>query len=685
MTPSDSDCCTPLHDLDLDARRTALGREWLVTNGLGGYASGTLGGAPSRRYHGLLIAALPAPLGRRLLLTDVDEQLMLPDGRRISLPGAEGEWLVEFRLDLGLPVWCYEVGGIALEKRVVLPHEQNTVHVVYRLLHGAADIELTLRLAVHNRSHDAPVDEPLPAPPRVERQLDGYEIAMGDLPRLKLAIHAAGAVFTPASGALPERCYALEAQRGYPARNLPWTPGFFTAVTAAGSAALVASTEPWEVVRALTPAAALGAERERRRRRLAAAAPAARAPGLGADLVLAADQFIVKAVGRSAESARLRAEGDEGRTVIAGYHWFTDWGRDTMISLEGLALLTGRAAEAGHILRTFAHSIRDGLVPNLFPEGENEGLYHTADATLWLFHALDRYLAYSGDYTLLDALLPRLVDAVERHVAGTRFGIGVDGADSLLRQGAPGYQLTWMDAKVGDWVVTPRRGKAVEINALWYNALAVLAGWLRRANRERDAARWDAAAARTRASFNRRFWQPSAGFLYDVVDGEHGDDASCRPNQLLAISLPNPVLDREHWHRVLDVVRARLLTPFGLRTLDPGHPDYKSRYDGDLHARDAAYHQGTVWPWLIGPFVDSWLKCHPQDRDGARSFLAAFEGRLQQGCLGTIAEICDAEPPYTPRGCVSQAWSVAEVLRSWLAVHRGEPPAAGGAPVIRAR
>jgi predicted glycogen debranching enzyme len=352
--------------------------------------------------------------------------------------------------------------------------------------------------------------------------------------------------------------------------------------------------------------------------------------------------------------------------VIAGYHWFTDWGRDTMISLEGLTLTTGREAEAGYILRTFAHYVRDGLIPNLFPEGEKEGLYHTVDATLWFFHALGRYMKATDDRVTLQRLLPKLQDIVEHHLRGTRFGIGVDPQDGLLKQGAPGYQLTWMDAKVGDWVVTPRRGKAVEINALWYNALRLLEGWVRVEQGENAACPLAEHAEKARRSFNRRFWYEQGGYLYDVVDGESGDDPSCRPNQVMAISLDHQVLDEARWKRVLEVVKQKLLTPVGLRSLAPDNPEYKARYFGDLRARDAAYHQGTVWAWLIGPFIDAWVKVYPEERTGARRFLEGFVKELGEACIGTISEVFDAEPPYTPRGCVAQAWSVAEVLRCWV-------------------
>jgi len=360
------------------------------------------------------------------------------------------------------------------------------------------------------------------------------------------------------------------------------------------------------------------------------------------------------------------AAGDDVRTVIAGYHWFTDWGRDTMISLEGLALLTGRQSEAGYLLRTFGRYAKDGLIPYLFPEGKAEGQYHTADATLWYFHALERYLQATHDAETLHVLLPTLCDIVEHHVRGTRFGIHVDPQDGLLSQGQEGYQLTWMDAKVGDWVVTPRRGKAVEINALWYNALRLLQRWVREGGNQAAAETLAQRAAQAYESFNQRFWLADGGYLYDVVDGENGNDAAFRPNQVFAISLDHPVLDQSRWKSVIEQVTQRLLTPVGLRSLAPGHPDYKAKYDGDLRSRDAAYHQGTVWAWLIGPYIDAWLRVYPSELSQARKLLAAFENHLNEACLGSISEIFDAEAPFQARGCIAQAWSVAEVFRSWV-------------------
>ncbi|HUQ53317.1 MAG TPA: amylo-alpha-1,6-glucosidase [Gammaproteobacteria bacterium] len=653
-----------------EQRTALLASEWLVTNGLGGYASGTIGGAPSRRYHGVLVAALPPPHGRRVLLTDLHEELYVAHERvgLLTARAAEDDEhvpLTEFRLELGLPVWTYDLGGIVVEKRLLMPHGQNTVYVLYELKEGAATARLDVSIATHHRSHDASVATPIDLRRPLERTSFGHELALAELPLLKLMVDAARVEYTERQASWPERRYSIEESRGYMDTAAAWTPGLFSLELVRGRpAAIVASVEPWEVVTALSATAALAAERERRRECIDAAAPAAR-DGLAAELVLAADQFIVTPVGRAAEAARVRARGDDERSVIAGYHWFTDWGRDTMISLEGLTLLTGRAAEAKGILRTFTSSIRDGLVPNLFPEGESQGLYHTADATLWLFHALDRYLAATSDRALLLALLPQLLDVVERHMAGTRFGIGVDNRDGLLRQGAPGFQLTWMDAKVGDWVVTPRRGKAVELNALWYNALCLMQGWTEQYGGAENVPFADH-ARRARASFNERFWYEDGGYLYDVIDGERGNEACCRPNQVFAIALPHPILDRERWDPVMKVVRERLLTPVGLRSLAPDDPDYKARYYGDLRARDAAYHQGTVWAWLIGPYIDAELKLPGADRAKLRELIAGFDQHLDEACVGQISEVFDAEAPFLPRGCVAQAWSVAEVLRCWL-------------------
>ena len=673
---------TVARDISLDTEdekrtRQFLEREWLVTNGLGGYASGTVCGALTRRYHGLLIAAYPSPLGRTVVLNRLTEVIRFADGRALRFGGDQKqggtlefhgmEYLAGFKLEDGLPVWRYQMSGTVIEKRLLLVHGQNTVHIMYRLVSGGEKVRLKLQPALQFRPHDSPVDLSLDEPYIFSAVGNRYQIALGsNPPQLRMVIVGERGTFTLEEKKTTEIYYAVEHARGYDSLGSIWSPGYFAVDLAPGQdAALIASTESWETMHALAPDEALEMERERRRLLVAAAHPGAR-QGLAAELVLAADQFIISPAGRHEDSVRAHATGDEIRTVIAGYHWFTDWGRDTMISLEGLTLATGRHTEAGWILRTFAHYVKDGLIPNLFPEGKNEGLYHTADASLWFFHALGRYLEVTGDRNTLRQILPQMRQIVERHLAGTHFGIGVDPADGLLRQGAQGYQLTWMDAKVGDWVVTPRRGKAVELNALWYNALKLLQKWSAEEGDEGYAQQLGSLAEQSYRSFNQRFWYGEGSYLYDVVDGELGDDTACRPNQLFAISLDHPVLEPEKWGPVLGTVRERLLTRVGLRTLAPGHPDYKATYSGDLRARDAAYHQGTVWPWLMGPFVDAWLRVYPAQVAQARRFLEGLAYQLEEHCIGSISEIYDAEEPYKPKGCVAQAWSVAEMLRCWL-------------------
>ncbi len=650
--------------------------EWLVTNGLGGYASGTAGGALTRVFHGYLIAALPSPLGRTMMLNDLLEEVVFADGRILQLNGLKTEeedfrgspYLTNFRLDVGLPVWTFEVAGLTIEKRVYLPHRQNTTYINYRIAGGGGQAELRLRPAVNMREHEAAVNTPVGDYTLTVRN-DHYELKRDNcsIPPLRLMFLGKEARFSIDTSEVRNAIYDIEQSRGYTWRGDLWSPGYFSVeLSASADATLVMSTETLDVMSALDAKQAWDAEHDRKRR-LALEADPRICDNTCRELLWAADQFIFTPVGRQQDTARARAGGNEIRTVIAGYHWFTDWGRDTMISLEGLTLTTGRTVEASYILRTFADYIKDGLIPNMFPEGKTAGLYHTADATLWFFHAVHCYLERTNDEHLLKHLLPRLIDIIGHHLRGTLFNIHVDHNDGLLVQGQQGYQLTWMDAKVDDWVVTPRRGKAVEINALWYNALRLVEKWLRQAHREEEADGIAEHAVKARTSFNQRFWYEKGGYLYDVVDGEQlREDPSCRPNQVFAISLEYPILDESRWKPVMQVVQERLLTPVGLRSLAPGEKDYKPRYDGDLRSRDAAYHQGTVWAWLIGPFIDAWLKLHPDDYQTARGFLKGFEPHLRQACVGSISEIFDAEAPFTPRGCCAQAWSVAEVLRCFV-------------------
>lgn len=647
-----------LPQFHVGATASWAGKEWMTTNGLGGYASGTLAGGVSRRHDGLLVAALDAPRGRTVMLDQLEEVLLLPGG-----PLPLFELAVEFRLDGGLPVWCFVGAGRVIERRVVMPWRQNTVHVQYRLLEGAA-VELRLRPWLHVRHADWGVDQDLIKAHPVVVEDGCVEIACAPWPALRLAVAGWRADWD--DPCRRDMHYAIESGRGYLDHGPQWSPGTLTA-TLDGALALAASTESWAIATALDAADAWTAEHERRRRLLSRAHPALRANDMAAQLTLAADAFVFTPRNRPQLLARVQAEGDGVCSSIAGYPWFNDWGRDTMIGLEGLMLVTGRHAEARDTLRTFARYLKDGLIPDNIPDGPWPPVYHTADATLWFFHAVDRYVAHTGDMETLELILPKLEEVVERHMAGTLYGIGVDPEDGLLRAAADGYQLTWMDAIVGDWVVTPRRGKPVEINALWYNALCVMARWLAETGKTAEADRVAAAAERARESFNAHFWYAEGGYLYDVIDGDPGEAPLLRPNQLLALSLPNPVLDPRHWRRVVEVVRARLLTPFGLRSLPSDHPAYRGRFDGDQLARDGAYHQGTVWPFLLGPFIDGWLRVWPQDRAGARAVLAAMAPHLGEYCVGTIAEVFDGDPPHAPRGCTAQGWSVAEWLRAWVA------------------
>ena len=665
-------------DETIEAGERPPRREWLVTNGLGGYASGTVAGMLTRRYHGMLVASLPAPLGRMVLLNHLLERVRLPgqgivwlgDQDEVAGPNAADrtEHLAEFRLELGLPVWLYRVDGFVIEKRILMPHEQNTVHITYRVVAGSGTVRFNLRPSVHFRSYEASVDQSPAKTYTIAATGSQYELSAGpDLPVLRMMLLGTRAALTLDEKGATGVPYQMEETRGYQWQGSLWSPGYFRADAEVGErVSLIASAEPWDTVAALSPEGAAAAE-QARRRRLVSIANLPPDETFAGELVLAADQFIVRPAGRVEETARARASGDDVRTVIAGYHWFTDWGRDTMISLEGLTLSTHRYREAGYILRTFAHYVRDGLIPNMFPDGEREGLYHTADATLWFFHAIERYTIATGDAETLRRLMPVLLDIIQHHLRGTRFGIRIDPADGLFTQGEEGYQLTWMDAKVDDWVVTPRRGKAVELNALWYNALCLMDSWTKQYGGD-GGIDFAAHARRARESFNRRFWYEQGGYLYDFVDGARGDDTCCRPNQVFAISLPHPVLDRERWEPVMNVVRERLLTPVGLRSLAPGEKDYKARYYGDLRARDAAYHQGTVWAWLIGPYIDAELKLPGGDRSKLRDLLAGFDQHLDEACTGQISEVFDAEEPFLPRGCVAQAWSIAEVLRCWLKV-----------------
>jgi len=641
-------------------------REWLVTNGIGGYASGTVAGLLTRRYHGLLVAALQPPLGRTLLVNKLDETATY-DGRDYPLFAnrwTDGQvkprgfhYLARFRLEGTTPVWTYACADALLEKRVWMQPGGNTTYVRYDLRRGSRPMALSVKALANYRDHHGNTHAG-GWRMRVEAVPHGLRVtAFEDAIPFYLLSDRAEA--TPQHEWYRDYFLGQEAYRGLDAVDDNLYAGYFHAVLQPGEPlTIVASTDA-------TPnldGRSAYDERQTHEKQLLAQSNAlieprgdrVDAPSWVQHLILAADQFVVR---RS-----LPGEPD-GRSVIAGYHWFGDWGRDTMISLPGLLLVTGRHEVAARVLRTFAHFVDRGMLPNRFPDAGKMPEYNTVDATLWYFEAIRTTHAASGDDALLAELFPVLQEIIEWHVRGTRYNIHVDPADGLLYAGEPGVQLTWMDAKVGDWVVTPRIGKPVEINALWYNALCVLAEFAHRLGE--PAARYKALAQQARRGF-ARFWNEEGGYCHDVIDGPGGDDLALRPNQLLAISLPHSPLDARQQRAVVDVCAHHLLTSHGLRSLAPEDPAYLGDYGGDQRQRDAAYHQGTVWGWLIGPFIDAHLRVY-RDREQARSYLEPCARHLAAHGVGSISEIFDGDPPFAPRGCIAQAWSVAEVLRAWQA------------------
>jgi predicted glycogen debranching enzyme len=633
---------------------SALTREWLETNGLGGFASSTIVGLNTRRYHGLLTAATKPPVGRLVLLSKLEETLIL-DGRPYGLsanryPGVvhpQGhQYLKRFRLD-PFPVFTYVIDGLELEKSVFMVHGENTTIIAYKLVgqHGSSpQLEVRPLIAFrdyHSTTHE---NDALNADVQTAAGLATVQPYRG-LPALHIA-HNANAL--QAVGYWYRNFeYDVERERGLDFVEDLFSPFVLRFDLRDGvHAAIIASTERHDIARV---AAFRHAEIDRRNAVLASAR--AEDPFVRT-LVAAADQYIV-------------ARGAQ-QTVIAGYHWFSDWGRDTMIALPGLTLVTGRVDVAKSILLSFARHVDRGMLPNRFPGMGETPEYNTVDATLWLFEAVRVLLQYTADYAFVhDHLYEVLADIIVWHVRGTRYGIRMDG-DGLLAAGEAGVQLTWMDVKVGDWVVTPRHGKPVEIQALWYNALRVMERLAHRFRDEAGARRYGDMAAHAYRSFNRLFWNEAAGCLYDVVAGDRRD-GSIRPNQIFAVSLPHTMLSSQKATGVVAVVRRHLLTPYGLRSMAPDDPQYRGRYEGDPWHRDTAYHQGTVWAWLMGPFITAYLKVHGRTSESleqVRQWLMPFHEHLRDAGLGHVSEIFDGDAPHRPRGCMAQAWSVAELLRT---------------------
>jgi predicted glycogen debranching enzyme len=643
-------------------------REWLVTNGIGGFASGTVSGNLTRRYHGLLVAALQPPVGRMQIVAKLDETVRyyaadyaLGTNRWAS--GAiepQGYVHIEsFRLDGTTPVWRFAIADAILEKRVWMLHGENTTYVQYTMLRGSKSIELELRTLInyrdfHSNTHAGDWRMKIDAV-KSGLQITAFE---GGIPFYLLS---AGATVEPRHDWSRDYFLPLEKYRGLDDREDYLLAAVFRATLQVNqSVTIIFSTN----ASAALDGDAARAQNAKRESDLLAQwssvdAPAASAaPGWVRQLILAADQFVVK------RDVADTPEVTDGKTIIAGYHWFGDWGRDTMIALPGLTLVTGRADIAKTILLSFSRYVDGGMLPNNFPDAGGRPEYNTVDAALWFFEAVRQYFAATQDTETLARLFPVMAQMIDAHVAGTRYQIHVDQADGLLYAGEPGVQLTWMDAKVGDWVVTPRIGKPVEINALWFNALETMASLAPAV--KQSAEPFAKLAARVRQSF-AKFWNGSAGYCYDVIDAPGiGNDATLRPNQIFAVSLPQSPLPAEQQKAVVDICARRLVTSYGLRSLAQSETGYQGHYGGNNRERDGAYHQGTVWGWLLGPFALAHLRVYNY-RAAAMSFLEPLGKQIHSHGLGTLSEIFDGDAPFTSRGCIAQAWTVAEVLRAWRA------------------
>lgn len=686
-------------DLDL-----AASREWLVTNGIGGFASGTVAGVLTRRYHGLLVAALNPPLARTLLLTKLEE--VVHYDRQVYTLGndrwSDGHidpqgyrYLEHFALNDAIPTWRYACGDALLEKRVWMQYGANTTYIQYELVRSSQPLALMLKSFVNYRDYHG-ITRSLHWQMETSRVDRGVSI---------LAYEQAVPFFLLSDRAdvitLHEWYYNFfltqERYRGLSDREDHLHAATFHITLNPGeTVTIVASTDPHA---SLNGASALKLRQTYEQRLLSLwksnrpIAPQAELRNIAAKdappwisrLVLAADQFIVnRSVTRFPPHGAANLQDDladsavtpefperevlHGKTILAGYPWFSDWGRDTMISLPGLTLTTGRSDVARSILRIFAFYVSQGMLPNRFPDVGEEPEYNTVDASLWYFEAIHQYYLATQDDDLLAELFPVLADMIDWHCRGTRYNIHLDPADGLLYAGTSDTQLTWMDVKVGDWVVTPRQGKPIEVNALWYNALRTIAKIARHLGKPYQE--YDAIADRTLARFDR-FWNAERGYCYDVLDTPEGNDPSLRPNQIFAVSLPESPLTEAQQRSVVDICGRSLLTSHGLRSLAPDHPDYQGQYGGSPQQRDGAYHQGTVWGWLLGPFVLAHLRVYRNPAQ-ARQFLEPMANHLLSHGIGSLSEIFDGDPPFYPRGCFAQAWTVAEVLRAWAAVEQVE-------------
>jgi predicted glycogen debranching enzyme len=646
----------------------AEAREWLVTNGMGGYASGTIAGNMTRRYHGLLIAALRPPVGRTHLVASLDEIVRYAGA---EYPLATHQWasgavdpkgflsVESFRLEGMTPVWTYALADALLEKRVWMRQGENTTYIEYTLVRGSGPVEMELKALVNYRDFHASThagDWRM----RIDLVENGVMIVAFD-GAVPFYLKCAGASCEPRHEWYRNCFLPVERERGLDDHeDHLFSAVFRSKLNVGGNVTLVATTE---AKTALDGEAARAARSEHEAMLLEAwrvgnEKYAAECPSWQSQLVLAADQFIVK---------RSLPDQPDGRSIIAGYHWFGDWGRDAMIALPGLTLTTGRTDVARQVLLAFSRYVDGGMLPNNFPDAGGKPEYNSVDAALWYFEAVRQYFAVTRDKKTLDQLFPVLAGMIDAHVEGTRYNIRVDPADALLYAGGPGVQLTWMDAKVGDSVVTPRTGKPVEVNALWINALEAIAEFARLLGKPGGG--YEKLSAKAKQGF-QKFWNAERECCFDVIDAPGiGNDATLRPNQIFSVSLPVSPLTEEQQKAVVDVCAQHLLTSYGLRSLEPAAPGYQGHYSGGPRDRDTAYHQGTVWGWLLGPFVLAHLRVYGEPAEAMR-FLEPLGIAVHMYGLGTLGEIFEGEAPFTPHGCIAQGWTVGEVLRALQEIQR---------------
>lgn len=639
-----------------------LEREWLLTNGIGGFASATITGANSRRYHGLLVASMKPPVRRQLVLSQLHETIVTGEREYKIHSFSTGNFVMQgcryqrnFELN-PLPVFTYSVRDILIEKTITMVYGKNTVAIVYRIRSGAENLTLHIAPLVNFRNYHGNSDK---------SHMRFCQNAGDDRTCIRpydedtlIRLSCVGSRYSPQEGCMFEHMfYDVERERGLHAYEDHYIPGGFVIDIEARSDKVftfictveneIESVDGPTLVEAEIARQALLVEK------------AGCSDAFSCDLVRAADQFI----------AYRQSTGT--KTILAGFPWFTDWGRDAMISLCGLTLSTGRYDDAAQILTAYGEHIRHGLLPNMFPDGGEEPGYNTVDAALWYFDAVRHYAVYTGDIALVkEKLFDAMMQIYTAYKNGTLHNIQMD-EDGLITAGDENTQLTWMDAKVDSTVFTPRHGKAVEINALWYNALRILESFA--CEFGKDAGEFVELADKVRESFTEIFWFEEGKYLFDVVNGNHKDD-HVRPNQIFAVSLAYPVLTGRMARCVVEKVWKELYTAYGLRSLSPSSPDYRGQCTGDRFARDSAYHQGTVWTWPIGHFIDAFSRTigqEPSYRNMEMSFLEPFQDHMQHACLGSISEIFDGDEPLTPRGCCAQAWSVAEVLRVLMRVRKG--------------